>query len=83
MSGIEALNALAVEFNRQKRIVAEECGTMAKAAALMAKWEETSFIEAVAREAKSRAIKALEITTGSPLGKYANGGTPYQHVQGE
>ncbi len=52
-----------------------------KATALMAKWEETSFIEAVAREAKARAIKALEITTGSPMGKYANGGEPYQHVQ--
>lgn len=62
MTATEKLNALACEFARQKDIVTEQYNSLAAATILMAKWGETRFVDAVSREAKARAIKAMQLS---------------------
>ncbi len=60
MTAMEKLTALSQEVARQRRIIMEtDAATMAGAAALLAKWDTNRIIDAVACEAKCRALAVL------------------------
>ncbi len=59
MTAVEKMYAMHRVWVEQKAVVDRECRTLDAAAALMRKWNESRLVDAVGREAKSRAIKIL------------------------
>lgn len=56
---VQMLYKMAAERAKQEEIVNRECDTLEGATALMKKWGESRLVDAIYRESKSRAIKAL------------------------
>jgi hypothetical protein len=61
MTAVQKMQALSAEYAKQVTAVREECGTLAKAQALMQKWGESSLNDAIAREAKKRALQVVSV----------------------